>query len=187
LLLGQWLRRQCIGRLRDEPLNLHANSAAHTDARVYTARFPLSASARRWLRTLGLPMPTRGLIFALFCLLALPALAAEPQAKRITGIYSNLTYNQESGDLLGMELLVVPSRQNQEAAYSVFVQISEGGAPFTAVVPLKVTGTNIEFTLPPGSTYPGERFVGTFKGDELLVRWSQGTVEHLKHGNSYWQ
>lgn len=82
-----------------------------------------------------------------------------------------------------MELLIIPSEDD----YSVFVQIAEGGAPFTVVVPLKVAGTKIEFTLPPGGTYSKEHFVGIFKSGELIVRWSQGTEEHLKHGKSYWQ
>ena len=107
--------------------------------------------------------------------------------KRITGIYSNLAYNEEGGDLLGMELLILPSGHDPETAYSVFVQIAESGAPFLVVVPLKVTGTKIEFTLPPSGAYSGAHFVGTFKGGELVVRWSQGTEEHLKHGKSYWQ
>jgi hypothetical protein len=107
--------------------------------------------------------------------------------KHITGIYSNLSYSKESGDLLGMELLIVPSGRGPETAYSVFVQIAEGGAPFSAVVPLTVTDTKIEFALPRGGAYSGEHFVGTFKGGELVVRWSQGTEEHLRRGKSYWQ
>ena len=107
--------------------------------------------------------------------------------KRITDIYSNLSYNKDGGDLLGMELLILPSGHGPEPAYSVFVQIAEGGTPFSVVVPLKVTGTKIEFTLPPGGAYSDEHFEGTFKGIELVVRWSQGTEEHLKNGKSYWQ
>ena len=86
-----------------------------------------------------------------------------------------------------MELLILPSSHDPEPAYSVFVQIAEGGAPFSVVVPLKIMGTKIEFPLPSGGASPDEHFVGTFKGGELVVRWSQGTEEHLKHGKSYWQ
>jgi len=132
-------------------------------------------------------MLTRPLLLISLCLLASLSFAGEPEVKRLTGIYSNLSYNAEGGDLLGMELLILPSGHGPEPAYSVFVQIAEGGAPFSVVTPLKVTGTKIEFTLPPGGAYSGEHFVGTFKGVELVVRWSQGTEEHLKHGKSYWQ
>jgi hypothetical protein len=129
----------------------------------------------------------RVIFLIMLCLLTSISFAAEPQMKRITGIYSNLSYNKDGGDLLGMELLILPCGHGTEPAYSVFVQIAEGGAPFSVVVPLKVTGTKIEFTLPLGGAYSGEHFVGTFKGIELVVRWSQGTEEHLKHGKSYWQ
>lgn len=132
-------------------------------------------------------MTIRAFFLITLCLLASATFAAEPQTKRITGIYSNLSYNAEGGDLLGMELLIIPSGHGPEVAYSVFVQIAEGGAPFSVVVPLKVTGNKIEFNLPSGGVYSGEHFVGMFKGSELVVRWSQGTEEHLKHGKSYWQ
>jgi len=86
-----------------------------------------------------------------------------------------------------MELLILPGRNGPNGGYTVFVQISEGGAPFTAIVPLKVSDASIEFTLPAGSNYSGMHFAGAFKGSELVVKWSSGTEEHLKRGKSYWQ
>jgi hypothetical protein len=132
-------------------------------------------------------MLSRTACVVLLALFAAVAFAGSAQVQRVTGIYSNLYYNKEGGDLIGMELLILPSGHGPEPAYSVFVQIAEGGAPFSALVPLKVTGAQIEFTLPPGGTYDREHFIGTFKRAELVVRWSQGTEEHLKRGRSYWQ
>lgn len=129
----------------------------------------------------------RTFCLVLLCFLSTLAFADQPQAKRITGIYSNLSYNNESGDLSGMEIIILPSRHGPDGGYSAFVQISEGGAPSTAIVPLKVTGANIDFTLPADSEYPGEHLVGNFKGVELILKWSSGNEEHLKRGKSYWQ
>lgn len=111
-----------------------------------------------------------------------PAFAQISGAK-VTGVYSNLRYNQEGGDLLGMELLVVPS----EAGYKAFVQIAEGGAPYTAVVPVAMAGTQISFTLPPGGAYGGLRFEGELKGASLVISSPAGVQETLPRGKSYWQ
>jgi hypothetical protein len=122
-------------------------------------------------------------LIALFGLVAL-AWAGEPS---VSGIYSNLSYNEEGGDLLGTELLILPSADNAAGGYSVFVQIAEGGAPFTAIVPVKISGNTIEFILPPGGAYDRQRFVGFVETGQLILRWSNGTEEHLKRGKSYWQ
>jgi hypothetical protein len=126
-------------------------------------------------------------IIALLCTLLLAFSVHGAQEQRITGIYSNLYYNVEGGDLLGMELLILPSGSVPEPAFSAFVQIAGGGAPFSAIVPLNVSGKKIEFTLPTGGIYDRQHFEGTLSNTELTVRWSQGTVEHLKRGKSYWQ
>lgn|GEM_PF-1204922 len=113
-----------------------------------------------------------------------PQSARAPAAKtKITGVYSNLRYNLEGGDLLGMELIVVPS----EAGYIAFVQIAEGGTPYTAVVPIVVAGQRISFMLPPGGAYGGTRFDGDLKEASLVLHSPTGVDETLKRGRSYWQ
>jgi hypothetical protein len=106
---------------------------------------------------------------------------------RVPGIYSDLTYIDASGDLLGMELLIVPTGEGANSGWSVFVQIAEGGAPYLALVPLQRRGDQIEFNLPDGGRYGGEHFQGTLSKTELLVRWTSGHVEHLKRGKTYWR
>lgn len=113
--------------------------------------------------------------------------AAELQSRKISGIYSNLYFNQEGGDLLGLELLILPSGRGSELAYSAVVQIADGGAPYSVIVPLHVVGNQIEFTIPSGGSYADEHFIDIFKDVELIVRWSNGTEEKLKKGKSYWQ
>ena len=107
-------------------------------------------------------------------------LAHEPRT-RVTGIYSDLHYNSEAGDLLSMELLIVPSK----AGYVACVQIAEGGAPFVAVVPISVSGAQVKFTMP--ASYGGQHITGSFAGTKLVLRWPKGQQEVLLRGESYWQ
>jgi hypothetical protein len=133
-------------------------------------------------------MTYKGLALVALVLLAPGALAGAAEPSRVSGIYSNLHWNAEGGDLIGIELFVVPrGTGGGEPAWSVFVQIAQGGAPCAAVLPLTVTGDRIEFTLPKGSTCAGLHFVGALSPTEISLRWDAGTVEHLKRGKSYWQ
>jgi hypothetical protein len=109
-----------------------------------------------------------------------PALAHEPHL-RITGIYSNLHYNDEGGDLLGMELLIIPAK----SGYVACVQVAEGGAPFVAVVPIAVSGAQVQFILP--ASYGGQHITGSFTGAKLVLHWQKGQQEVLIRGKSYWQ
>jgi hypothetical protein len=119
--------------------------------------------------------------------LLVSAKAEVPSEPRVSGIYSSLRFNSEGGDLLGTELLILPREDKGKLGWSVFVQISEGAAPYTAVVPLLVDHSKFEFTLPPGGAYGGLRFTGVFENKGLLLNWESGTKEHLRRGRSYWQ
>jgi hypothetical protein len=118
-------------------------------------------------------------------LVALASVASAQNGRPMaSGIYTDLEYNQEGGDLLGMELLIIPS---DPSGYRAFVQIAEGGPPIAAIVPLLLDGSNVEFTLPAGSVYSGEHFVGKLSSTKLVLHSSQGKEETLKRGKSYWQ
>lgn len=134
------------------------------------------------LRYVGTRIRRLALCAMFFSGLAGAAHAATPEPK-IAGIYSDLHYSQEGGDLLGMELLVVPT----ESGYAAFVQIAEGGAPYTAMTPVGIAGTHVSFELPPGGAYGGVRFTGEWNGSSLVVTWPAGDVETLRRGKSYWQ
>ncbi|MHA6204907.1 hypothetical protein ACXU4B_10815 [Dyella soli] len=131
-------------------------------------------------------------VIVLLLTVALPV-GAQGVTQRVTGIYSDLHYNKEGGDLLGMELLIVPSDSStKEPGYTVFVQIAEGGAPITAVVPLDVRGSKIEFTLPEGDPAYGKmHFVGVMTKSAIVLHSEHGAekgdVETLTRGKSYWQ
>jgi len=111
--------------------------------------------------------------------------AAQP---RISGIYSDLAYNAETGDLGGMELLIIPSGEDKNGIiWTAFFQLAEGGAPYSAVVTLVVRGTSLEFTLPPVGDLGGQHFIGTISSTEIVLKTPVGQAEHLRRGKSYWQ
>jgi len=108
--------------------------------------------------------------------------SAQHQAQRITGIYSSLRFNAESGDLSGTELLIIPANPG----YIAFVQLAEGDVPSVAVVPVSVSGSRIEFTMPLDAVPGGFRFTGSIEGDKLVGRWQDRGQEVLRRGKSYW-
>jgi hypothetical protein len=124
---------------------------------------------------------------ALIAVTSLCAAAPPSDARvRITGTFSNLTYNSEGGDLLGMEVLIVPA-PGDRAGFVAFVQLAEGGAPRSALVPLKVDGAKVKFTLPKDGALPEMHFSGVVSKTELVGTWSHGGErEVLIRGVSYW-
>jgi hypothetical protein len=114
---------------------------------------------------------------------------------RLSGIYSNLFYHKEAGDLLGVEIMIFPTK-GEGSSYLALVQIAEGGAPYATLVPVKVFGNKVEIQLPTDYVIPNLRFFGTVSRDSLTGTWNDGKkafafggegVERLKRGKSYWQ
>ncbi len=107
---------------------------------------------------------------------------------KVSGLYSDLAYNAEGGDLLGMELLVIPAgKDNNGLLWNAFFQLAEGDAPYCTLVSLLVRGNKVEFTLPPRGALGGLHFTGTLSSTEMVITTPAGQVEHLRRGNSYWQ
>jgi hypothetical protein len=119
-------------------------------------------------------------------LIASPVCAAAPPA-RPSGIFSNLSYNSESGDLGGIELLVLPA-PGRDPEWRVLVQIAEGGAPYVALVPLVKVGDHFEFTLPPDSGFAEPRFsIRITAAEAIVTQLPHGVAERLRRGKSYWE
>ena len=109
--------------------------------------------------------------------------AGDGGAVNTTGCYSNLYYNEEGGDLLGYEFLIIPGKNG----YYVLYQESPGEPEEPLLLPVTVEGASIRFTLPPGDASPGE-FTGTLTADGLTGRFSSnGEPVVLKRKASYWQ
>ncbi len=112
-----------------------------------------------------------------------------PQVR--TGVYSNMYYNEDAGDLLGIEIFLVKSTNG----YMVVFQGAEGGpASVPIVVSAQVIKNKITFVLPENSIFPGtftgyiqnSRIVGGFDKNYLNPS-APGTVFILPRKKSYWQ
>ncbi len=121
-------------------------------------------------------------------LVACAATSASVPSKKLTGIYTNLKFNSESGDVSGIEIFVVWSKQG----YRVVFQDAEGSPQSPIVVDASILGKKIRFTLPERRGYSGE-FVGEFIEEGIVgsfadgARSNEGTAFRLKRSLSYWQ
>lgn len=111
-------------------------------------------------------------------------------AGAVPGIYSSLTYHRESGDLIGMEVMLVPSREG----WSAVVQIAQGASVTPVVVSADVQGEKISFSLPENESGYEGKFVGHLTKEGIEGEFTQGQlapngerVFHLRKGASYWQ
>jgi len=121
----------------------------------------------------------------MFCGLA-QGLAADKKLK-YAGTFSNLEYNQEGGDLLGMEIKIVPTKKGYQGA----LQIAEGGPSELMVVDVFFEKDNVKFEIPKSySIYGGGVFEGKIdsKGIKGALRFegTEGDKEILTRGRGYW-
>jgi len=121
------------------------------------------------------------------CLLALtcplsslgPDAAARPS---VTGIFSDMYYSAEGGDVVGTEVFIMYTNQGYYATF----QMAEGVPSVPALVQVSVDGVNVSFSVPEAQGG------GMFRG-HVTARALVGTLEegrdplNLKRGKSYWQ
>ncbi len=126
-------------------------------------------------------MKTTRLLTALV-LFAAACLVRAGDDQRLTGVFSNFEYNEEGGDLLGWEVIIVLGGDRHYA----IVQCAEGSPSRPEVVALAVSGSKISFTLEDGSTFSG--VIGK-RGIKGAFKHRLGGAEDvvLKRGKSYWQ
>ena len=87
---------------------------------------------------------------------------------RVTGTFSNLVYTAEGGDLLGVEIKIVPTRRGFQGA----LQIAEGGPSEIMVVDVRVQGEQLEFTIPESyRPYGGGSFKGKVNANGIVGRF----------------
>jgi hypothetical protein len=127
--------------------------------------------------------------FALAVVLTGPTVVAAAQVPAVTGTFSNLTYNEEGGDLLGTEIFILLGPHG----YLALVQAAQGVPGPVTLVPVKVNGDRIVFHVP--ATSEGE---GDYKGRITKFGfdgyWTHGYTDgtyrtesiHLKRKRSYW-
>jgi len=109
--------------------------------------------------------------------------ASEMSDKR--GIFSSMQYYEEAGDLVGEELFIFPGCGD----YCVLFQIATGGFPYAELLPLKVDGNKISFSLS-DNRYKGTSFSGEVMKDKIKGSLNFNGVENkvtYTRGKSYWQ
>lgn len=122
---------------------------------------------------------------------SLPGTGHAQASPHLTGIYSDLQSNSESGDLAGEEIEIFPA-QGDKGSLQALVQIALGSAPLAVLVPVKVTGNQIELTVDMGIGAK-RRFTGTVDAEGITGNWYSGQAPifprpvHLKRGRSHWQ
>lgn len=134
-------------------------------------------------------MLAKKLLPYMLALLTASAVFAGPAGSKVTGIYSDMYYNREAGDVVGVEIFVLFSRDG----YYVLFQDAPGSPAVPILVKAKIDGNKIEFTLPDRSGYSG-KFDGVISGNELKGKFEGGQISAsgasvfiLKRKHSYWQ
>ena len=80
------------------------------------------------------------MVFSVFFAASVPA-----QTGPVAGVYENFTVGKESGDLVGMRIVIIPAHDT----FYAMVQIAQGGAedPKPEFVDAIVKGNTVEFTV----------------------------------------
>lgn len=128
-------------------------------------------------------------LIALLTVLSCEQSIAQKPATKVTGIYTDMSFNRESGDVSGIEIFILFTRDG----HMVYFQDAEGSPNTPVIVSASIKGSNLVFTLPERRGYSG-KFVGILNGDKLKGRFEAGQVSKdgkpdftLRRGLSYWQ
>ena len=105
---------------------------------------------------------------------------------RVTGTFSSLHYSEESGDLGGMEISIIPADVAGEWQFFAVFQVAFGVPEEPILVPAKITGSQVEFGFPGGGGFTGEVMEVGLRG---TVTYQGGVQEivTLPRKKSYWQ
>lgn len=108
----------------------------------------------------------------------------------ITGIYTNMQYNEESGDINGIELFIVLRHEG----FVAYFQDAEGGPFLPIIVPIEIKNKKIEFEVPRRDHGYSGKFIGKIHDGyiELSNLSESSNLETtqkivLSKGMSYWQ
>ena len=111
--------------------------------------------------------------------------AAAQMGPRTTGLFSNLSYNEEGGDLLGMEVCLMLGAKGGQTAV---VQCAGGEPSDPVVVKARLEGARLSFVLPAGLPECGTEFEGVVSADGLRGRFAGETADRwLLRKKGYWQ
>jgi len=115
--------------------------------------------------------------------LIIPSLVYAADLAKVAGIYSSLEFHNDTGDIIGDEIIVGLSNEG----YFVIFQTSEGEPRMPIVVRALVDNDQIFFDLPV-SEYPGGKFIGKISPLNLSGKFQNtGHYILLQRKSSYWQ
>ena len=89
----------------------------------------------------------------------------------LVGIYSDMARHQESGDILGIEIIISKTK----SGYFAVIQTSEGAPCKPVVSPVVIEREKIRIEIPADACYSG-MLTGVVKPDGLLVSFSNGAL-----------
>ncbi len=94
------------------------------------------------------------------------------QTGPVGGVYENFTVGKESGDLVGMRIMIIPAADT----FYAMVQIAQGGAedPKPVFVDATVKGNTVEFTV------GDQKYTGTVTVSGFRVKDPDGHTHVLK-------
>ncbi|UHD17220.1 hypothetical protein [Thiocapsa bogorovii] len=119
-------------------------------------------------------------------LLASAVICAAAEAAKLQGIYSNMEPSVEQGELIGIEVFVVPHVEDDEVAYVALVQFSDGLPTRPQLVDLAIQDDGISFS----AVHPIEGeigFTGSIDAEGLTGRFDALGEVSLPRGESIWQ
>ncbi|MFQ3229299.1 hypothetical protein [Reinekea sp.] len=110
--------------------------------------------------------------------------ASANASERMYGIYSSLEVNPESGDIGGMEVLILHNGRPGTCSDSALVQVAEGWVQMPALVDCcHCSNERVEFSVPKLGTFKGAIVNGVLEGEFIDSGWEHS----LPKGNSFWQ
>ena len=132
-------------------------------------------------------MRNRIALTLLVCAVICDAAISAPPKVRVTGMFSDLAYVAEAGDLVGTEVFL---GYQGDGIYFALVQCAEGSPSKPLLVEASVDGLQVKFSLPPSdsSHCPVATFVGTVSRSGLRGKFlGGGEAVTLRRRSSYWQ
>jgi hypothetical protein len=106
----------------------------------------------------------------------------------LVGIYSDMARHQESGDVIGTEIIISKTK----SGYFAVIQTSEGSPCKPVVAPVVIEGVDIKINIPTDDCYSG-LLSGVAKSDGLMLSFGDGALSPrgekkflLPRRNSFW-
>jgi hypothetical protein len=117
-----------------------------------------------------------GLLTIIMLTLSAQAACAQQPAAKVPGTYSSLEYSNESGDLHGLEIKIIPVDDRFQGA----VLISEGEPQPMILVDVQIRGTSVSFSVP-GESGMAWKFSGHITAKTLngTISYDSGGVEKV--------